>query len=1141
MLRSMALLLLAPAVAAQTPPPQATPITRGSGWAEPWQARWALTPMLEVNLATGNLVCGLTTGRFQDRGLPPHHDVTLVHNAQRASVTGDFTGGFGLGGGWSSNLGVSLSFPSSGVAELVLGDGNRIEFEDQGGTWEPEVGSTLSLAAEGSGWVVTDKSRWKAHLDSSGKLTSLESSEGNRYVVTWGTQGVSSAVEPSGRGATFDYDTSGRLESVEFPTGTLWTLTYGTDNRLASITHVDYGSVSMTYDGSGRIQTFTDYEGFTWEFAYWGSAWPDRLKTITFPDQTEASLAYAGLVSRVITTVTGTRGELWKSVHDVADSPALMATIDPLSKVAVFAYDADKRLISYENELGHEWTYDYDAQGNLTTVTDPLLRVKSFTHDSVDRLEEVEVEGETTHLLYADTDHERLATSIVEPRDDLNIAATTTLDYFGPLDGSAPGEWNGALAEVVDPEGVSTRFDFDPLGLIEAEHEGPAWATGRIEAVFDGLIAATYVDSGGMGYPGHFPDLPALPSQLGGRLQWSVAAGGAWDWRGQYAAQSFDVVAPIDSGTGFETSNVLRTFERDHFGRVTEFTEQSEETIAYASSPPSTPPTRTICVTYRDDSADGAFEVELPNGHIWTWRHDLAGRVASVARDDGSTETTLYSLTYFADGNPASSTYADGTSSQYTYEDNGLVATIEHRSGSTVLLSLAYAYDARNLPITLTEVSSTGTLVKEYGYDQRGRLTYESRDDGTSVELRSYAYDQAGNRVELEVRIDGVVQQTTIYHYDREDVSTYQSDNNRLTWTETVDGSDQLVETTWYFYDNPFGNVSRIVTNAAGTTAFDSTALVYTEYGQPWLSWEESWDDLGSGPVGVTRGDVIEVRGDRYLTRMWRKRDGTTLAPIGTTEWSTPFDVLTAAYTADASTGAQTEMFTRLPGIGRQAGSTFTAELCDALGSIRRTVRGSTITAMDYRAFGESLDATSEPFGFGGALGARRSFGGVALGDGKLVQMGWRMLAPADGRFAMRDPSGINGGTNVYTFVHNVPTVLVDPTGQDGILRRFVDWLIPSGPRQEPVGPWTRPEAGPEPAPEGPNPLDGEGKRVPVERKDEPVNPAPTAEPPPGGCGTTSPFPIRGDCGFKWPSDWGQPPPGGAPYRPGYRPPRLPW
>ena len=202
----------------------------------------------------------------------------------------------------------------------------------------------------------------------------------------------------------------------------------------------------MTYDSVGRIATLTDYDGFTWAFDYWGSTWTDRLKTITFPDQTQASLTYTGLANRVITTVTGQNGAIHKSVHDVADSPSLMATIDPFSKIAVFAFDSNKRLHSYKDELNHEWTYGYDASGNLTTITDPELRVTNYGYDALDRTTEFECDGATTYVLYEDPDHERSPSSLVEPPDDRSLSATSMLEYFGPLDGSPQGVWNGARA-----------------------------------------------------------------------------------------------------------------------------------------------------------------------------------------------------------------------------------------------------------------------------------------------------------------------------------------------------------------------------------------------------------------------------------------------------------------------------------------------------------------------------------------------------------------------------------------------------------------------------------------------------------------------------------------------------------------------
>ena len=46
------------------------------------------------------------------------------------------------------------------------------------------------------------------------------------------------------------------------------------------------------------------------------------------------------------------------------------------------------------------------------------------------------------------------------------------------------------------------------------------------------------------------------------------------------------------------------------------------------------------------------------------------------------------------------------------------------------------------------------------------------------------------------------------------------------------------------------------------------------------------------------------------------------------------------------------------------------------------------------------------------------------------MHVGYRWYDPATGRFLQRDPIGIRGGTNVYAYVNNAPTGLVDPDGQ---------------------------------------------------------------------------------------------------------------
>ena len=118
----------------------------------------------------------------------------------------------------------------------------------------------------------------------------------------------------------------------------------------------------------------------------------------------------------------------------------------------------------------------------------------------------------------------------------------------------------------------------------------------------------------------------------------------------------------------------------------------------------------------------------------------------------------------------------------------------------------------------------------------------------------------------------------------------------------------------------------------------------------------------------------------------------------------------------------------------------------DMLGSTRLITDGSgSITVapanLTYTAFGERLPLAA-PFGPGGGspiTGLRYGFAGAwgyqndALSDADndigLLHVGARYYDPSIGRFVMRDPIGIWGGVNVYGYIENLPTRLVDPEG----------------------------------------------------------------------------------------------------------------
>ena len=88
---------------------------------------------------------------------------------------------------------------------------------------------------------------------------------------------------------------------------------------------------------------------------------------------------------------------------------------------------------------------------------------------------------------------------------------------------------------------------------------------------------------------------------------------------------------------------------------------------------------------------------------------------------------------------------------------------------------------------------------------------------------------------------------------------------------------------------------------------------------------------------------------------------------------------------------------------------------------------GSYLNSYSYLPFGDIRSATgalSNPFQFNGQMGVMSQVNG-------LDYMRARFYAPWSGRFLNRDPIGLSGGTNVYTYAGNNPVAFRDPSGTD--------------------------------------------------------------------------------------------------------------
>jgi YD repeat-containing protein len=198
-------------------------------------------------------------------------------------------------------------------------------------------------------------------------------------------------------------------------------------------------------------------------FAYAASG---RLATITHPDATTVTYAY------------DTRGNL-KSVKDERHAAAN----------TLYDYDALDRLITVTQKRtivpGTDIVtgYGYDAQNNLTSVTDPNGNVTTYTFDDFGRMrtQVSPVTGTTTYVYDA-------AGNILTIADANGATTTRTYDLANRLltatstrsgqanetvtwgyDDATSGRYGlGRLASMIDPAGVTT-YEYDRRGLVRAE------------------------------------------------------------------------------------------------------------------------------------------------------------------------------------------------------------------------------------------------------------------------------------------------------------------------------------------------------------------------------------------------------------------------------------------------------------------------------------------------------------------------------------------------------------------------------------------------------------------------------------------------------------------------------------------------
>jgi RHS repeat-associated protein len=202
-------------------------------------------------------------------------------------------------------------------------------------------------------------------------------------------------VDAAGKTNWFTYNAYGQLTAITNALAEVVTMSYNNEGYLTNITGAIAGATtSFTFDGTNRVQTVTDSEGYTVTFEYDAL---DRPTKITYPDST-----YEQIVYRYLDPILhrDRRGHWTHTIYDPLRR--VVAVQDALNRVTRFDWCSCGALGSLTDPLGRVTTWMRDLQGRVTEKIYPDLSTVTYTYEEKSsRLKEItDAKGQQTQYNY---------------------------------------------------------------------------------------------------------------------------------------------------------------------------------------------------------------------------------------------------------------------------------------------------------------------------------------------------------------------------------------------------------------------------------------------------------------------------------------------------------------------------------------------------------------------------------------------------------------------------------------------------------------------------------------------------------------------------------------------------------------------
>ena len=722
-----------------------------------------------------------------------------------------------LGRGWAHNWQLSLVREADGTVKITDMTGTPRIFQPDSrhaGQYFAGPGDHGVLTAVGGGtYGLREMDGTTYRFRSEGLLDYVEDTNGNRITCGY---------------------TAGLLTALTHSSGQSIAITYNAANRVASVTDPDGRTARYTYDAANEhLLSVQEYDGRTSTYSYitgQGITREHALSEIAYPGGTHRYYAYDAR-GRLASTSRDGGAEMIVFAYD---DTGLVTATDALGNPSQFYFDDWGTILKGTNALGNSVLLTLDDERNLESVTDPAGHSHLFEYDSLGNLTEYrDAMGNATGFTYtADFNRLDLLTDANGNVTDYDYDASGNLTSITYADDSAESwsydglgqatTWTNRRSTPIgftyNADGQITRKTYDDGSFVDYVYDArgnlteATDSTGTTTFTYDTDDYLTRID-----YPG------------GQFLEFTYDAAGrratSLDQLGHSLTYSYDAAGRLSTITD-ESATQIVLYEYDAVGRIARKALGNGVYTTYDYDPAGQLLHLVNCradgtvlsrFDYTYDSRGRRTGMDTLDG-LWTYEYDDVGQLthAVFAPSAGSTvpaQDLLY--VYDAMGNRVY-TIENGVRTDYTTNSlNQYTRTVSSATGETT-----YTFDADgNL---VSEASTAGTTT--YSYDDENRLI--AVQDGTDA--WSYTYDAFSQRVATdyngditEYLIDPIGLGNVVGEYDAVGNLIAGYDHGFGLLSQTVDGASN-----WYTFDG-IGNTVGLL-DASGAIL---NSYVYEPFG----------------------------------------------------------------------------------------------------------------------------------------------------------------------------------------------------------------------------------------------------------------------------------------------------------------------